>query len=250
MNRLSSGYTETYEIHESIACIIVKEFCAALEKHLKPLVIEKQSKTILSRIAAEFEELRGLFYVIGAIDGSHILIITLPIDPTSYYCRKGFYSTLLQSIVDSKCKFWDYDFEWAERCHDWTLFQNSDIGKKVMKGELLPYKLIGDAAYPMRPWFYSSFKDEKDELPRTKAHWNFIQSSTRMAVERAFGILKGRWRIMLNRIDMPFRHVSNLIIACICLHNLYIIHQDKFDDEWAKEGKKIMRIEYKLVGTA
>ena len=83
------------------------------------------------------------------------------------------------------------------------MFQNLDIEKKVMKGELLSYKLMGDAAYPMRPWFYSSFKGEKDGLPRAKAHWNFIQSSTKMVVERAFGILKRRWRIMLKRIDMP-----------------------------------------------
>ena len=248
LNRLSSGNSlcgcaKTYGIHESIASIIVREFCATIEKHLKPLVIEKQSKTTLSRIVAEFEELRGLPYVIGAVDGSHIPIIAPPIDPTSYYCRKGFYSALLQGVVDSKCKFWDYDFGWVGCCHDWTLFRNSNIGKKVMKGKLLPYKLMGDATYPMRPWFYSPFKGEKDGLPRVKAHWNFIQSSIRMAVKRVFGILIGRWRIMLKRIDMPFRLVPNLLTACICLHNLCIIHQNKFDDEWAKEGENIMHME-------
>ena len=111
LNRFNSsnslrGYTETYGIHESTASVIVREFCAIIEKHLKPLVIEKQSKTTLSRIAPKFEELRGLPYVIRVVDGSHIPIIAPPIDPTSYYCRKGFYSTLLQDVVDSKCKFW------------------------------------------------------------------------------------------------------------------------------------------------
>jgi hypothetical protein len=41
------------------------------------------------------------------------------------------------------------------------LFQKSDIDNKVMKGAILPYKLIGNAAYPMRPWFYSPFKGVK-----------------------------------------------------------------------------------------
>jgi hypothetical protein len=49
--------------------------------------------------------------------------------------------------------------------------------------------LIGDVAWPMQPWFYSPFKGEKDELLRYNAHWNFIQSSTRMLVERIFGML-------------------------------------------------------------
>jgi hypothetical protein len=248
LNRLCSGNSlrgcaETYGIHESTASIIVREFCIAIDKHLKPLVIEKQSAATLRRMAAEFEALKGIPYVIGAVDGSHIPIIAPPIDPTSYYCRKGYYSVLLQGIVDSKCRFWDYDFGWVGRCHDWTLFQNSDIGKRIMRGELLPYKLIGDAAYPMRPWFYSPFKGEKEGLPRAKCHWNFIQSSTRMAVERAFGILKGRWRIILKRVDMPLRHVPNLVTACICLHNLCIIHKDKFDLDWAKEGERLMQRE-------
>jgi hypothetical protein len=179
----------------------------------------KQTDSSLRAIAVEFEKLHGIPYIIGVVDGSHIPIIVPSIDPTSYYCRKGFYSALLQGVVDKDCKFWDFDFGWVGRCHNWTLFQNIEIGKKVISGAFLPYKLIGDAAYPMRPWFYSPFKEKKEGMSKAKAHWNFIQSSTRMAVERAFGILKERWRILLKRINMPLKHVPDLVTACICLHN-------------------------------
>jgi hypothetical protein len=37
-----------------------------------------------------------------------------------------------------------------------------------MKGAFLPFKFIGNAAYPLRPWFYSPFKGEKDGMPRAK----------------------------------------------------------------------------------
>ena len=40
---------------------------------------------------------------------------------------------------------------------------------------------------------------------------------------------------------MLLRHVPNLVTACICLHNLCIIHKDKFDLDWAKEGEKLMQ---------
>jgi len=127
LNRLSTGNSlrdcaKTYGIHESTTSIIVREFCATIEKHLKPLINEKQSIATLRRIATEFEELRGLPYVIGEVDGSHIPIIAPPLDPTSYYCRKGFYSGLLQGVVYNKYRFWDYDFGWVGRCRDWTLF--------------------------------------------------------------------------------------------------------------------------------
>jgi hypothetical protein len=93
LNRLNSGNSlrgcvEIHRIHESTASIIVREFCAAIDKHLKPVVIKKQSKVTLNRIAPEFEEFRGLPYIIGAVDGSYIPIIAPFIDPTSYYCRE------------------------------------------------------------------------------------------------------------------------------------------------------------------
>jgi hypothetical protein len=46
--------------------------------------------------------LHGIPYVLGAIDGSHILIIAPPKDLASYYYHKGFYSILLQEVVDAK----------------------------------------------------------------------------------------------------------------------------------------------------
>ncbi len=102
-----------------------------------------------------------------------------------------------------------------------------------MSGSFMPYKLIGDATYLMCPWFYSPFKGKKNGLFQKKAHWNFIQSNIQMAVERAFGILKGRWRISLKRIDMPLHHLLDIVITTFCLHNLCIIHGDAFYMDWA-----------------
>jgi hypothetical protein len=112
LSRLSTGntlqmYGKVYGISRSSASIIVREFCVAIKKYLKPLVIRKQTESSLRTMAVEFEKLYGIPYIIGAVDGSHIPIIVPPIDPTSYYCRKGFYSALLQGVVDKDCKFWD-----------------------------------------------------------------------------------------------------------------------------------------------
>jgi hypothetical protein len=67
--------------------------------------------------------LHGIPYSIGAIDGSYIPITTPTHDASTYYCQKGFYSVILQGVVDIDYKFWDYDFGWAGSCHDWTIFQ-------------------------------------------------------------------------------------------------------------------------------
>ncbi len=69
-----------------------------------------------------------------------------------------------------------------------------------MKSKFSPYKLIRNVVYQMQPWFHSPFKSEKYGLLIQK---EFIKSSTRMPMERTFGMLKGRFRILLKRVDIP-----------------------------------------------
>jgi hypothetical protein len=84
---------EVYGIAESMASIIVREFCVAIKKHLKPLVIPKLTKTKIKEITTGFERLYEIPYILGAINGSHVPIIAPKVDPKSYYCWKGFYYT-------------------------------------------------------------------------------------------------------------------------------------------------------------
>ena len=83
--------------------------------------------------------------------------------------------------------------------HDWTLFQLTKVGRVCIKDKFLPYKLIGDCTYSMRLWIYSPFKGCAKDLKGYKEYWNFIQSATCMWVERAFGILKGKWCTIMRR---------------------------------------------------
>lgn len=105
------------------------------------------------------------------------------------------------------------------------------------EGKLSSYALVGDVAYPCRPWMLSPFKGHKDGLTREEYHKNYIQSSTRMCIERAFGMLKGRWRMLLKRVDVELRNVPDLVSTCLVLHNMCTILGDSFwKDEWIQEA--------------
>nr|XP_043620008.1 uncharacterized protein LOC122591843 [Erigeron canadensis] len=59
--------------------------------------------------------------------------------------------------------------------------------------------------------------DEKEKMFKT------AQEAARKDIERAFGVLKGKWHI----IDRPFRQrslgtIRNLVYACVILHNMII----------------------------
>ena len=95
--------------------------------------------------------MHGIPYIIGAIDGSHILVLTPIIGGEDYYCRKSFHSAILQGIVGPYCMFWDNEFGWAGSLYDWAVFQVKKIGRACIEGKFQPYKLIRDVAYPVKP---------------------------------------------------------------------------------------------------
>lgn len=73
-------------------------------------------------------------------------------------------------------------------------------------------------------------------LTHEQYQWNFLQSSTRMPVERAFGILKARWRILLKRNDMKLLNTMRVVATCLVLHNMCIVHKDSFDESWLRDA--------------
>ena len=87
------------------------------------------------------------------------------------------------------------------------------------------------------PWMLAPFKGHKDGLSQEEYHWNYVQSSWRMCIERAFGMLKGRWRILLKRVDVYLKSVPELVTTCLVLHNICIIFGDNFwKNEWMQEA--------------
>jgi hypothetical protein len=84
---------------------------------------------------------------------------------------------------------WDFDFMVARSVHDFTIFQKSNEGRKILRCNYQEYKIMDDAAYPCRTRNWMPFKGSAIELPPFKQHWNFSQNSTSMCVKRALGIL-------------------------------------------------------------
>jgi hypothetical protein len=75
---------KVYGIVENTTLVIMKKYCVVIKKHLKSLVIPKLIKRKSKEIMIGFESLHGIPNILNAIDGSHISIIVLKIDPKLY----------------------------------------------------------------------------------------------------------------------------------------------------------------------
>ena len=59
-------------------------------------------------------------------------------------------------------------------------------------------------------------------LDPTKVQFNTVLSKIRVIVERALGVLKGRWRCLRKELEILTENVPGMIAACCILHNICI----------------------------
>lgn len=221
---------------------IVLETCKAIAGNLLPRHVNFPSGRELVEVIRGFGAKSGFPQIAGAIDGTHIPIIRPREHATDYFNRKGYHSVVMQAVVDFRGLFTDVYIGWPGRVHDARIFGNSDLYKKAENGDLfpqnttqmngqnLPIVLVGDPAYPLMTWLMKPYP-EHAAMPRKQRNFNYRLSKARIAVEHAFGRLKGRWRCLLKRLDHNIENIPHVIGACVVLHNICEGLGDRWQDE-------------------
>ncbi len=75
--------------------------------------------------------------VAGAIDGARVGILALNDIPADYFNCKGFFSVLLQGVVDHRMIFWDINIGYSGKVHDARVFANSSLYHRGQAGTLM-----------------------------------------------------------------------------------------------------------------
>ena len=164
----------------STVCVIVLNTCHVMAKNLSKFVCMPKEDD-LRMIVKEFEVLWGFPQVAGAIDGTHVPILKPKESPSDYYNRKGFYSVVIQAVVDSRGRFIDVNIGWPGKVHDSRVLVNSSLYRKQMNGEFLPnwkrningvdvpLLILGDPAYPLLPWLIKAYPETGGQQPKVNA---------------------------------------------------------------------------------
>ena len=239
-----------FGIGVSTVCSIVVETCRVIADKLLSKYIYIPNGDCLEEVVTGFERLWGFPQAAGAIDGSHIPI-KKPLESASdYYNRKGFYSVIMQALVDHKGRFMDVCVGWPGKVHDARVFANSTLYTQGSNGQLFPNKsrkmgevdvplvILGDPAYPLLLWIMKPYP-ESEHTPADKKLFNYRQSHARTVVENSFGCLKGRWRCLLKQMDFSLENVLAVVAACAVLHNICEMYGDNFRDEWTDNSSSV-----------
>ena len=228
---------------------ILRQVCNAISLHFGHLIAWPVGRRLI-RTAAGFQSKQRFPNCIGAIDGSHIYVAapSNTIVAADHRNRNKSFSILLQGVVDSKCYFTSINTGPPGSLHDSAHFRSSELYRKVEAGIMggfhddpltwpsalaFPPYIVADRGYPLLSWCITPFKMGPMGLPLTReeAWFNRRHSSTRMSVERGFGILKARFKEIGTKSSMKLEFLPTVVHVCCVLHNILLASKDRTLDQ-------------------
>ena len=123
------------------------------------------------------------------------------------------------------------DAGWPGSTHDARVLRNSPLFMEAEAGRKFAasHYIIGDTAYPLRPWLVTGFR-YNGHLNDHQKRLNYVLSSRRQTVERCIGHLKGRFRKLREIHLYDLETVCKVIFAGCILHNLCVLEDDNVEE--------------------
>ncbi|XP_071374677.1 putative nuclease HARBI1 [Centroberyx affinis] len=177
---------------------------------------------------------------VGAIDGCHVRIKP-PGGPDGqcYRNRKLFPSIILQAVCDHRGRFIDTYVGWPGSVHDSRVLRHSPLYQRAVYPPPGNF-LLADGGYPCLQHPLPLITPYKRPVQGVAAQrFNAHHSRARSIIERAFGMMKTRFRaIFLQALEVKPTFVPQVITACAVLHNICLGAGDVMtpEDEPEEDG--------------
>lgn len=138
--------------------------------------------------------------------------MALPDSRAHFVQRKKCFALLATAVCDADLRFLFWEFNVTPTTHDSQAWALSELGLMIHKLPP-PYFLCGDSAYIPSEQMVTPYGTPE------MTNFDFVQSSNRICIERAFGVLIRRWGILWRDLTMRFDKRSKVVGCCMRLHN-------------------------------
>lgn len=217
---------DLHAVSQASVSRIIADVSSALSRRAHHYIKFPTTNDDLRQVMRDFHAIAGFPNVIGCIDGTQIPIYTPKSNEHLYVCRKGFHSINVQGVCDSKLSFTNIVAKYPGSSHDSFILRNSSLYNYLEEASTGPNGgtgwLLGDSGYPLKEFLLTPVAN-----PATGGEFKYNKShvKTRNTIERAFGVLKLRFRCLHKTggcLLSPPERCTKIITSCAVLHNICI----------------------------
>ncbi|KAL3726342.1 hypothetical protein ACJRO7_031261 [Eucalyptus globulus] len=217
-------YGETISRHFSL---VLNKVCNMGKDLIQP--IDRQFQEVPEKIKKDRQFYPYFKDCIGAMDGTHIQAVLPTYDQIRFIGRKGKTTQNVLAVCNFNMEFIYVCVGWEGQAHDTRIFYDA-IGRRDAQFPHPPpgkYYLV-DAGYPNLTGYLGPYREVRYRLPEFRqgptptGHrevFNHAHSSLRSEIERAFGVLKMKWKILTTMPNYPYKKQVQIVIATMALHN-------------------------------
>lgn len=228
-------FDEYLEMAQRTSRECLQNFCDAIVELYGRDFLRRPTSHDILRLYEVHEQRHHIPGMIGSLDCTHFVWRQCPTELRGQYKRGDhqYPTIMMEAVASHDLWIWHAFFGPPGSNNDINVLMQSPLFLTERNGTApkCPFVVNGraykrgyyltDGIYPSWSTFVKAYKYPTD--PREKK-FKKLQESARKDVERAFGVLKGKWGILSRPLrQMTVARIRNLVYTCVILHNM-IIH--------------------------
>ena len=234
------AFSDYFQMSKTLARECCMKFAITMKRIYKNEYLRLPSRQDLKNISALHYEKHGVGGIFGSLDCMHVYWKNCPKAWNGSYKKgsKAFGpSVVLEALSDHHLWFWHASFGYAGSLNDLNILNFSPLLASLCDGTfarlergVVPYNIAGeefnwmivlvDGIYPAYSRFVKSFGQPVTVDERLFTEW---QESTRKDIERAYGVLQGKFQVLCHPLlGHSLTDLSNLVACCIIMHNMCV----------------------------
>ena len=232
------AFSDYFQMSKTMARKCCVEFDSALMKVYEAEYLRLPTTEDIKSITSLHKAKHGVDGMFGSIDCMHTRWKNCPKGWAGQYSGKeGVPTIVLEAIADHHLWFWHASYGYAGTLNDLNVLNLSPFLDALVSGKFaevetgaVPYKIgkesfdklfvLADGIYPEYCRFVKAQKEPITDQEKLMTLW---QESKRKDIERAFGVLQGKFQWIARPIHlMKLADISKRVGTCLILHNMTV----------------------------
>jgi len=234
-------FSDYFQMSSTMAKDCCVMFDKAVSKVYKKEYLRVPTAADIKNICRLHKAVHNVDGMIGSLDCSHTYWKNCPKAwQGSYSGKEKKPSIVLEAISDYHLFFWHASYGYAGTLNDINILKLSPFLDRLIDGSMdedekeagvVPYTInneefqkaafiLVDGIYPLWTRFVRGIKEPCGQKEKVFTGW---QEGARKDIERAFGVLKGKFQFMETPIKlMDLKQIGKRVTTCLILHNVCV----------------------------